>query len=57
MLDLLVSGQLPQTGFVRQEEVSLPVFLANRFGRVYDGGRAGPVAPVAADKPRLEAVA
>ena len=41
----------------RQEEVSLPVFLANRFGRVYDGARSAPVSPVGADKPRLEAVA
>ena len=37
MLDLLVAGKLPQVGFVRQEEVSLDVFLANRFGRVYAG--------------------
>ena len=44
MLDLLVEstsapagtrGALPQAGFVRQEEVPLAAFLANRFGRVY----------------------
>ena len=35
MLDLLADGTLPQQGFVRQEEVALPAFLANRFGRVY----------------------
>ena len=44
MLDLLVEstsapagtrGTLPQAGFVRQEEVPLAAFLANRFGRVY----------------------
>ena len=35
MLDLLAQGQLPQRGFVRQEEVPLAAFLANRFGRVY----------------------
>jgi saccharopine dehydrogenase-like NADP-dependent oxidoreductase len=35
MLDLLVAGTLPQTGFVRQEELPLAAFLANRFGRVY----------------------
>ena len=35
MLDLLAAGDLPQTGFVRQEEVPLAAFLANRFGRVY----------------------
>jgi saccharopine dehydrogenase-like NADP-dependent oxidoreductase len=57
MLDLLVKGHLPQAGFVRQEEVSLATFLANRFGRVYDGARSAPVAPAPTDKPRLEAVA
>lgn len=44
MLDLLVEstgvpdgmpGVLPRAGFVRQEEVPLAAFLANRFGRVY----------------------
>ena len=35
MLDLLADGKLPQQGFVRQEAVALPAFLANRFGRVY----------------------
>lgn len=35
MLDLLATGKLPQHGFVRQEEVPLAAFLANRFGRVY----------------------
>ena len=35
MLDMLASGDLPQAGFVRQEEVPLAAFLANRFGRVY----------------------
>ena len=35
MLDLLAEGRLPQQGFVRQEEVPLAAFLANRFGRVY----------------------
>ncbi|MEP7102466.1 MAG: saccharopine dehydrogenase C-terminal domain-containing protein, partial [Burkholderiales bacterium] len=35
MLDMLAAGSLPQTGFVRQEEVPLAAFLANRFGRVY----------------------
>ncbi|PYB75583.1 saccharopine dehydrogenase family protein [Rhizobium wuzhouense] len=36
VLDLLADGTLPQAGFVRQEEIDLPSFLANRFGRVYD---------------------
>jgi saccharopine dehydrogenase-like NADP-dependent oxidoreductase len=35
MLDLLAQGVLPQRGFVKQEEVSLDAFLANRFGAVY----------------------
>jgi saccharopine dehydrogenase-like NADP-dependent oxidoreductase len=35
MLDLLMAGALPQQGFVKQEEVPLALFLANRFGRVY----------------------
>ena len=35
MLDLLAHGLLPDRGFVRQEEVPLAAFLANRFGRVY----------------------
>jgi len=35
VLDMLARGQLPQQGFIRQEDVSLDKFLANRFGRVY----------------------
>ena len=35
VLDLLARGQLPQQGFIRQEDVPLEKFLANRFGRVY----------------------
>ena len=35
VLDLLVQGRLPQAGLVRQEEIALADFLANRFGRVY----------------------
>jgi hypothetical protein len=41
MLDLHGEGRLPQRGFCRQEDVSLDVFLANRFGRLYAGGIAG----------------
>ncbi|MCA9052405.1 MAG: saccharopine dehydrogenase NADP-binding domain-containing protein [Planctomycetaceae bacterium] len=36
VLDLHTAGRLPQTGFVRQEQVSLSEFLANRFGRYYN---------------------
>ena len=35
MVDLHARGQLPQSGFVRQEEAALEPFLANRFGRHY----------------------
>jgi len=34
-LDLHVSGQLPTSGFVRQEQVMLEDFLKNRFGKCY----------------------
>lgn len=36
VLDLLAAGKLPQKGFVRQEEIGLADFLANRFGHAYD---------------------
>jgi saccharopine dehydrogenase-like NADP-dependent oxidoreductase len=42
VFDLLAQGQLPQRGFVRQEDIPLPAFLANRFGSVFaqrDGHR------------------
>jgi saccharopine dehydrogenase-like NADP-dependent oxidoreductase len=35
VLDLLATGQLPQSGFVRQEDIPLKVFLENRFSQVY----------------------
>jgi saccharopine dehydrogenase-like NADP-dependent oxidoreductase len=35
VLDLLAEGALPAHGFVRQEEIALDRFLANRFGRYY----------------------
>ncbi len=35
VLDLLAAGRLPQSGFVRQEDVALDAFLQNRFGRNY----------------------
>lgn len=34
-LDLVATGVLPQSGFVRQEAMPLDAFLANRFGRQY----------------------
>ena len=38
-VDLFREGRLPQRGFVRQEEVKLPEFLANRFGSAYQQSR------------------
>ncbi|MBK9081123.1 MAG: saccharopine dehydrogenase family protein [Rhizobiales bacterium] len=35
VLDLLAEGELPAAGLVRQEQVALDAFLANRFGRLY----------------------
>jgi saccharopine dehydrogenase-like NADP-dependent oxidoreductase len=35
ILDLLATGQLPQTGCIRQEDIPFKVFLTNRFGQVY----------------------
>lgn len=35
MVDLVVQGKLPRRGLVRQEQVRLDDFLANRFGSVY----------------------
>ncbi len=40
VVDLHFVGKLPKSGFVRQEEVDLDSFLANRFGRYYQ--HAGP---------------
>lgn len=39
VLDMLADGKLPQRGFVRQEDIALKDFLANRFGRHYGGRR------------------
>jgi saccharopine dehydrogenase-like NADP-dependent oxidoreductase len=47
VLDLLAAGELPQAGLTRQEDIALPKFLANRFGRVYAAG-APPAAANAA---------
>jgi saccharopine dehydrogenase-like NADP-dependent oxidoreductase len=35
-VDLFFAGSLPAGGFVRQEQIEFPQFLANRFGRHYD---------------------
>ncbi|GAB3628052.1 saccharopine dehydrogenase [Pandoraea terrae] len=34
-VDMFFGGQLPAHGFIRQEQIALPDFLANRFGQVY----------------------
>jgi saccharopine dehydrogenase-like NADP-dependent oxidoreductase len=52
VLDLLVAGRLPQRGFVRQEDIRLDEFLANRFGRAY----ASDVGTTAAEAVALRAV-
>lgn len=36
LIDLFAEGRLGKRGFIRQEEVTLDEFLANRFGRYYD---------------------
>lgn len=35
VLDMLACGALPARGFIRQEDIALDAFLANRFGRNY----------------------
>jgi saccharopine dehydrogenase-like NADP-dependent oxidoreductase len=35
VLDMLSAGKLPQSGLIKQEEIALQPFLANRFGRCY----------------------
>src|ERR1700691_2556388 len=35
VLDMLSDGDLPQSGLIKQEDIKLPAFLANRFGRCY----------------------
>ncbi|TAN18323.1 MAG: saccharopine dehydrogenase family protein [Rhizobiaceae bacterium] len=37
VLDLLADGTLPHKGFLRQEQIALEQFLANRFGRAFAG--------------------
>lgn len=37
VLDLLVAGLIPSRGFVRQEDIALDAFIANRFGKILAG--------------------
>ncbi|MFT9015719.1 MAG: saccharopine dehydrogenase C-terminal domain-containing protein [Acetobacter sp.] len=41
VLDLLAQGRIPQHGLLRQEDIPLALFLENRFGAFYQGGRTG----------------
>ena len=43
---MLSQGKLPQSGLIKQEDIKLPAFLANRFGRFY--AVAAPAAAAAA---------
>jgi saccharopine dehydrogenase-like NADP-dependent oxidoreductase len=36
VIDLLREGVIPDRGFVRQEDVPMDAFLANRFGQYYE---------------------
>jgi saccharopine dehydrogenase-like NADP-dependent oxidoreductase len=45
-LDLHVQKKLPDHGFVRQESIALPDFLANRFGKYYDESAMKTVPPI-----------
>jgi saccharopine dehydrogenase-like NADP-dependent oxidoreductase len=39
VVDLFREAALPQSGFIRQEQVELPAFLDNRFGKAYQQSR------------------
>jgi saccharopine dehydrogenase-like NADP-dependent oxidoreductase len=36
VLDIHASGQLPQKGFIRQEDINFEKFMQNRFGKYYN---------------------
>jgi saccharopine dehydrogenase-like NADP-dependent oxidoreductase len=60
VLDLLAAGRLPQKGFVRQEDIRMDEFLANRFGRAYAAepvARAVPAVPAVPAAPAALKVA
>jgi saccharopine dehydrogenase-like NADP-dependent oxidoreductase len=38
-VDLFREGHLPKQGFIRQEQIELPAFLTNRFGKAYEQSR------------------
>lgn len=43
MIDLHREGKLSKTGFIRQEDLPLDQFLANRFGKYYEESAINPV--------------
>jgi saccharopine dehydrogenase-like NADP-dependent oxidoreductase len=56
VLDMLASGALKAQGFVKQEEIALDAFLANRFGKYYatpDYDAVASSKPVASAKAEL----
>jgi saccharopine dehydrogenase-like NADP-dependent oxidoreductase len=55
VLDLLAQGVLPAHGLIRQEDIALDAFLANRFGRAYAQGPAAAPAPADLETPMLKA--
>ncbi len=44
MVDLHREGKVSKTGFIKQEDVGLDTFLANRFGKYYEDEAVTPVA-------------
>ncbi len=50
VVDLHHKGALPDRGFVRQEQVGLDAFLANRFGKAYEQYARPATAPVATSR-------
>jgi saccharopine dehydrogenase-like NADP-dependent oxidoreductase len=54
-LDLLRSGEIATRGLIKQEDIALDTFLANRFGRIFASGAATPARSSAAAAPRAAA--
>jgi saccharopine dehydrogenase-like NADP-dependent oxidoreductase len=55
VLDMLKDGELPQAGLIRQEQIGLAAFLANRFGQCY--ASATPANPAMPANPANSATA
>jgi saccharopine dehydrogenase (NAD+, L-lysine-forming) len=39
VIEMVKSGQLPQQGFLKQEEIPLAPYLATRTGQLYESGQ------------------